>query len=167
MVDVRSRRLVRCVINGVTIQGALEEYMPPEVEKQYEEAKGGRFVPDEILAGLSVGRSSYKLTGISVELLATMGVSEGELVESTVMISVEDENGAVRSIRHEESGRVVSVKEDAIKPGVEGATLEFSPRAYKRSENGAVSYDIDRKTQKCVVGGRDLLLEHRQAVDLP
>ncbi|WP_027858381.1 phage major tail tube protein [Marinobacterium jannaschii] len=166
MADTRVTRLTRAIINGNPVMGELEGYTPPPVEKEMEDAKGGRFFAEKIMTGLKVGDASFKLSGVPVEVLQAMGVTRGESCEITVLGVTIDEDGVELPQRWEHSGEIISIKQDEVKPGKESRTLEYSCKAYKHMDGGKVIYDLNTRTQKCVVGGKDLLENARKLVEM-
>jgi P2 family phage contractile tail tube protein len=166
MADTRVYRLVRAIINGIPVMGSLDGYTPPPLEKEMEEAKGGRFLADEIMVGMKKGNASLKISGVTPGIIKAMGVSRAESCEITVLGAARDEEGVEVPLRWEHSGEVVSINSDEIKPGKMSHTLEFSCKSYTHTDNSEVLYDIDARTQKCVVGGVDLLEQSRANVEL-
>lgn len=166
MADTRVYRLVRCIINGLPFMGELESYTPPEVKKTMEDAKGGRFVAGEVAVGVEKLTGSIKLTGATAEVLRAQGVAVDEMVEIAVLGSSEDEDKIKLPLRWEHTAEITSIKSGEVKPGKFDHTIEFSCRAYKHTDSGRTIYDIDVKTQKCVIGGVDQLAVHRAFVEL-
>lgn len=166
MADTRVTRLVRAVINGHPVMGELEGYTPPPVEKEMEESRGGRFFAEKIMTGVKVGDASFKLAGISAGVLEAQGISRSESCEITVLGAAIDEDGVETPQRWEHSGEIISIKRDEVKPGKESYTLEYSCRAFKYVDGGKTWHDLNARTQKCVVGGVDLLEVSRKLVEL-
>lgn len=164
MADTRQIILVRALVNGFPVMGALEGFSAPSVEKSTEGNKGGRFVGYETVVGAEVSDWTLTLSGASPELIESMG--DGEGAEVTVMESIKGDDGSKVPRQHQMSGEVTKAELGEIKPGKEGLTLSGSPYAYTLTENGKVIHDINAKTQKCVVGGKDLLEDARRHVDL-
>jgi phage tail tube protein FII len=144
----------------------LDEYNPPDIEKEMEDAKGGRFVGGEVFVGLKKGTASLKLMDVNSGILQAMGVSRSQSCEITVLASALDEDGVELPLRWEHSGEVISIKSDGVKPGKSSHTLEFSVKSYKHVDGVFVAYDINERTQKCIVGGVDLLEVARLNVGL-
>jgi phage tail tube protein FII len=166
MADTRVFRLVRAIINGYPVMGELEGYSPPDIEKEMEEAKGGRFVAGEVFVGLKKGPATLKLTGVGPLVMKSMGVSRSESCEITVLASAIDEDGIELPMSWSHSGEIISIKSDEVKPGKFSHSLEFSVKSFVHIDGGVVIYDINERTQKCVVGGKDLLETSRANVVL-
>lgn len=164
MADTRNIRLVRAMINGFEIMAALEGFTPPSVEKTTDEDKGGRFISMKTVTGIEIGDWTLNLSGASPELIASMG--EGENTEITVLESIKGDDGSEVPRSHEMSGEVLKSELGEIKPGKESLTLSGSPYAYTMKENRQIIHDINKKTQKCIVGKKDLLATARRHVGL-
>lgn len=166
MADARTYRLVRAVINGLPVMGELESYTPPEVKRIMEDVKGGRFIASEIAIGLEKLTGEIKLSGVTAELLASQGVEVDEFSEITVLGSAEDADKVKTPMKWEHTCEITSIKSSEVKPGKFDHTIAFSCRAYKHTDTNTVIYDINTKTQKCVIGGKDLLEQHRANVEM-
>jgi len=164
MADTRQIVLVRALVNGFPVMGSLEGFSPPAVEKTTEDNKGGRFIGHKTVVGAELGDWSLTLTTSSPELIKSM--ADGDGAEVTVMQSIKGDDGVEVPRQHQMSGEILKAEDGEIKPGKEGMTLSGSPYAYTLTENGQVVHDINAKTQKCVVGGKDLLADARRNVDL-
>ena len=164
MGDSRKKILVRAIVNGFPVQAALESFSPPSVEKTTEDEKGGRFVGLKSVVGVELGEWSLTLTGAHAELISAMG--DGDQAEVTVLESVKSDDGAELPRSHAMSGEVTKAEEGDVKVGKESLTLTGTPFAYTLKENSVVVHDINAKTQKCVVGGKDLLETARRHVDI-
>lgn len=164
MADSRKIVLVRALVNGLPVMGALEGFTPPGVEKTTEDNKGGRFVGYKTVMGAELGDWTLTLSGASPALIEAMG--DGDQAEVTVLESIEGDDNVKVPRSHQMSGEVTKAELGEIKPGKEGLTLSGSPYAYTLTENGKVIHDINAKTQKCIIGGKDLLEDARRHVDL-
>ncbi len=166
MSDTRNHRLVRAIINGFPFMGGLEGYTPPAVTKVTEESKGGRFVAGEVVVGLEKLTGEIKLSGATAELLSSHGVEVGEFSEITVLGSSEDADKNKAPLKWEHTCEITSIKSGEVKPGKFDHTVAFTCRAYKHTDGPQLIYDINVKTQTCVIGGKDLLEQHRANVEM-
>lgn len=166
MSDTRNYRLVRAIINGQPFMGALEGFTPPTVSKKTEESRGGRFVSGETVVGLEKLTGEIKLSGVTAELLMSQGLEAGEYSEITVLGSAEDSDKQRQPLKWEHTCEITHIKSAEIKPGKFDHTLAFTCRAYRHTDNGQVVYDINVRTQTCLIGGKDLLAEHRANVEM-
>jgi phage tail tube protein FII len=164
MSDSRNIVLVRALVNGLPVMAGLESFSPPMVEKTTEDDKGGRFVSIKSVTGVTLGDWTLTLTNGAAEFIRAMG--EGENAEITVLLSVKGDDGIKTQIKHEMSGEVLKAETGDIKVGKDSLTITGSPFAYTYTEGGSIVHDINGRTQKCVVGGKDLLTVARGHVDL-
>lgn len=164
MADKRNVVLLRAIINGFPVMAALDGFNPPPVEKTTEDAKGGRFIGHKHVVGATMGDWSLSLSGASPEAIMSMGV--GEQCEVTVMGSIEGDDASKVPVKYEMSGHVVKADQGEVKQGENKLTLTGSPYAYTHTENRKIIHDINAKTQKCIIGGEDMLAEHRRNVGM-
>lgn len=166
MSDTRTYRLVRAVINGLPFMGELEGYTPPEVKRVMEDVKGGRFVASEIAVGLEKLTGEIKLSGATADLLASQGIEVDQFSQITILGSSEDAEKNTAPLKWEHTCEITSIKSGEVKPGKFDHTIAFSCRAYKHTDDGKVIYDINAKTQQCIIGGKDLLEAHRTNLEI-
>jgi phage tail tube protein FII len=164
MPDSRNIVLVRALVNGLPVMAGLESFSPPVVEKTTEDDKGGRFVGIKTVVGATLGDFTLTLTSSDAQFIRAMG--EGEAAEVTVLGSIKADDGTSVQIKHEMSGEILKADHGDIKVGKDSLTITGSPFAYTYTEGGSIVHDINGKTQKCVMGGKDLLAEARGHVDL-
>ena len=164
MADSRNIVLVRALVNGMPVMAGLESFSAPSVEKTTEDDKGGRFVSIKSVVGVTMGDWTLTLTNGAAEFIRAMGA--GEHAEVTVLLSIKGDDGTKTQIKHEMSGEVLKAEGGDIKVGKDSLTITGTPYAYTLTQGGSVVHDINGKTQKCIVGGHDLLAEARSHVDL-
>ena len=164
MADGRNLVLLRAYVNGYPVMASLEGFTPPPVEKVTEEYKGGRYIAEKRVIGVTLGDWTLTLVGADADIIGAMGL--GDDCEVTVLGSVRDENGESVPQKYEVSGECTSADEGDLKPGKQSTTLKGSPYAFTKTEGSRVVHDINTRTQKAVVGGKDLLANDRRNVDL-
>ena len=164
MADGRNMVLLRAYLNGFPIMASLEGFTPPPITKETEDMKGGRFIAEPRVIGLTMGDWSLNLAGADADLVNSMG--NGRDNELTVEGSVENEDGSATKIEYNCSGEVTVVDEGEIKVGKQSVTVTGKPYAYRKKEAGNIVHDVNNRTQKAVVGGTDLLERHRKNVSL-
>lgn len=164
MADKRHLVLLRALVNGFPVMASLEGFSPPVVEKTTDDSKGGRFVGYKRVTGATVSDWSMTLSGASAELINAMGL--GEDCEVTVLGSIEGDDGRKIPVKHQMSGEMTKADPGELKQGEDKITLTGSPFAYTFTEDRKTVHDINAKTQKCVIGGKDILADHRRNVSL-
>lgn len=164
MADSRHIELMRAEINGFEVMASLEGFTAPDPEKITAEVKGGLFVGYKKTVGATLPDWSLSLSGASAELVKAMGV--GEDCEVTVYASIKGDDGTSVPAKYEMSGEVIKADKGEAKVGEEKLTLTGSPYAYTFTENNRVVHDVNAKTQKCVIGGKDILEKARRNVGM-
>jgi len=168
MAGQRSRITRQGIINGQPLVKELDEFTPPEIKKTMQETRGGSFIPGEIMVGLEKMNCKFKVKGANQELLAAFGLSAGELCQTDVKESHEDEDGNKFAIAYSVTGEIISVTESVSKMGeLPDVEFEMAVSAYKKTESGKVVYDIDRNAQILNLGAGDLMAEHRRNIGMP
>ena len=168
MAGQRSRKLLGATVNGQPLLAEIEELTPPEVKKIMEEARGGKFITDEIMVGIEKLTYELKIQGASVDLLKAYGLKQGEVCQVDVKSAEQDKQGSNYAIHYSMSGEIVGVKEESVKMGSKpSVTISGSLTAYKKTENGTTLYDINTATQVIDLGSGDIMVEHRRNAGLP
>jgi len=168
MAGQRSRKLLAATVNGHPLLAEIDEFTPPEVKKVMEEARGGKFIADEIMVGIEKLGYEIKLLGATADLLSAYGLKQGDICQVDVKASEQDKDGNKFAIHYSLSGEIVSVKDETVKMGSKpGANISGSLIAYKKTEGGKTVYDINTKTQVIDLGQGDIMAEHRRNVGLP
>lgn len=164
----RTRLIFTATLQGLPLMATIEEYTPPPLEFDTEEHRGGRFLPEEMMTGLKALTSTIKLQGVGLPIMAVLALSPGDEVLLTVQESGEDQDGNPWSTVHVQSGKIKKLSDDAIKMGEKPMTeLELALRTYTRLDDGVPMTDIDTRTQKIVIGGKDILKSARRLALLP
>lgn len=143
---------------------SLESFTPPDPEKITADVKGGMFVGYKKVVGASMPDWSLSLSGASADLIKSMGA--GTECEVTVYASVKGDDGSSVPVKYEMSGEVTKADKGEVKVSEDKLTLTGSPYAYTFTENNRVVHDVNAKTQKCVIGGKDLLEKARRNVGM-
>ncbi len=167
MAGQRSRITRHAMIKGHPLIKELDEFTPPEIKKVMQETRGGSFIPGEIMVGLEKMNSKWKVKGANQALLSAYGLAPGENCQVDIKESHQDEDGNSFAITYSLTGEIISVTESASKMGeLPDHDMEMSVIAYKKTEDGKVIYDIDRKAQILNLGNGDLMEVHRRNVGI-
>jgi hypothetical protein len=168
MLTNRTRQIITATLQGIPLMATIEEYTPPPIEFDMEEHRGGRFLPEEMAAGLKAMVGKIKLQGIGLPILASLGLSPGDDVLLTVQEAGVDQDDEEWFTYHTQSGKLRKLDESPLKMGDKPMTeLEISLRTYTRLENGVPLIDVDARTQKVIIGGKDMLKGARRLALMP
>ena len=167
MAGQNTRMLLTANINGQPLLSEVADFTPPVITKAMESARGGKFIPDEIMVGIEQMEYSIKLNGATVDVLKNYGLSQGEVCQVDVKEALQDKDGNKSMVHYSLSGEIKTVDEGTVSMGSKPeVTLTASPFAYKKTHGGVVLYDINTKTQVIDLGSGDIMAEHRRAVGL-
>ncbi|EOE3388222.1 phage major tail tube protein [Pseudomonas aeruginosa] len=163
----RVRQLITATLQGLPLMATIEEFEPPKIEMEVEEMRGGRFISEEMAVGMKSLSAKLTLNGIGLPIMTALGVSGGDEVMLTVQEVGVDQDDNEWFAYYICSGKLKVFEEKTLKMKDKPVTiLEIMLRSYMRLENGALMTDIDTRTQKVVVNGRDLLKGARRLVAL-
>ncbi|MNJ09744.1 Phage tail tube protein FII [compost metagenome] len=163
----RVRQLITATLQGLPLMATIEEFEPPKIEMEVEEMRGGRFISEEMAVGMKSLSAKLTLNGIGLPIMTALGVSGGDEVMLTVQEAGVDQDDNEWFAYYICSGKLKIFEEKTLKMKDKPVTiLEIMLRSYMRLENGALMTDIDTRTQKVVVNGRDLLKGARRLVAL-
>ncbi|BBV99904.1 Phage tail tube protein FII [compost metagenome] len=163
----RVRQLITATLQGLPLMATIEEFEPPKIEMEVEEMRGGRFISEEMAVGMKSLSAKLTLNGIGLPIMTALGVSGGDEVMLTVQEAGVDQDDNEWFAYYICSGKLKVFEEKTLKMKDKPVTiLEIMLRSYMRLENGALMTDIDTRTQKVVVNGRDLLKGARRLVAL-
>lgn len=161
------RKLMAATINGQPLLSEIDEFGPPAISKVMEEARGGQFIAGEVFVGIEKMSWTMKVNGATTDMLTAYGLEQNEICQVDVKTSEQDRDGNTIAIHYSLSGEIVKVDEESVKMGSKpGVTITGSPFAYKKTQNGAVLYDINVKTQVIDLGKGDVMSEHRRNAGL-
>ena len=167
MAGQRARKLLAANVNGLPLMAEVEELTPPEIKKMMEESRGGKLMADEIMVGLEKMTFELKISGPNATLLSNYGLRQGDVCQIDVRASEQDKDGEKYAILYSLSCEITAIKEETVKMGSKPMhTLSGTCRAYLKTENGQVIYDINTTTQVIDLGAGDIMQEHRRNVGL-
>ena len=147
--------------NGVPLIGKTKEYTPPVVEKIMDTVADGRFIESQRVKGYKLNNWSFSHEGLSAELAGQFNLTVGEPFNITFKESVEDSGGDIIQRVHEITGEIIKREKEANKAGNEDIwKTEGTADTYKLTINGSVIEDINVKTQKFVIAGKDIMSNH-------
>lgn len=168
MATERTRMMIAATLNGLPLMAQIEDFEPPNIAKVMEEARGGRFAPEQIMVGLEKLDAKLKVLGAGFPILIVAGVSIGDQVMLDVREAGKDLDGNSYSTWHSLGGEVVALTEDPVKMGQKPTTsLAFAPYRYTRLENAVPVIDINLRTQKINLGAGDIMEDIRRLVLMP
>ena len=162
-----ARKLLAANVNGQPLLGEMGDFTPPNITKTMESARGGKFIPDEVMVGIEQMEYSLQIFGATAELLQNYGLSADEVCQVDVKEALEDKDGNKSVVHYSLSGEIKTVAEGTVSMGSKPeVTISGSPFAYKKTQDGKILYDINTKTQVIDLGKGDIMAEHRRAVGL-
>lgn len=154
----RARQIITATLQGLPLCAQIEEYEPPSIEMEMEEMRGGRFIPEEMAVGMKALTGKLTLQGIGLPIMLALGLEVGDDILLTVQEAGVDQDDVEWFTYHVQGGKLKSLKEKTLKMKDKPVTeLEIALRTYTRIEGGMPVIDIDTRTQKIVINGRDIL----------
>lgn len=164
----QARMIITGTLQGVPVLEQLEEFSPPDIEREMQDVRGGRYIADAIATGVKRLSASVTLNGASWALIGSLGIGVGDEVMLDVRESGRMTNGGTYSKYHSLGAKVEKITEKTVKMGDLPATeLTLAPYRYTRTENGVPVININTRTQVLMIGGVDLMAEIRRLVMLP
>ena len=164
----RVRQIITATLQGLPLHATIEEYEPPAIEMDMEEMRGGRFIPEEMAVGMKVLTGKLTLQGVGLPIMLALGVEVGDDILLTVQEAGVDQDDNEWFTYHVQGGKLKSLKEKTLKMKDKPVTeLEIALRTYTRIENAVPVIDIDTRTQKIVINGRDILKGARRLALMP
>lgn len=161
----RVRQAIAATLQGLPLMETIEEFEPPKIDFDMETQTGGRFLPEEMAKALKALQSKLQLQGVGLPIMLALGVSIGDDILLQVREGGKDIEGNTYSTWHTIGGRLQLLEEDKLKMGSKPVTnLGLAVRTYMRQENGVIVIDIDARTQKIVINGKDIMADVRRAV---
>lgn len=162
----RVRQFIAATLQGLPLHLTIEDYDPPAVEFEMEEMRGGRFIAEEMAKGGKVLTSKLTLQGMGAPIMLAIGATDEIILN--VRETGKDQDGKAWFTYHTVSGTFKSLKDKTLKMGDKPAQeLEIAVRTYMRVEDGVMVVDIDTRTQKFWLNGKDILADARRAALLP
>ncbi|NPZ19503.1 phage tail protein [Pseudomonas aeruginosa] len=161
----RVRQMIAATLQGLPLMQTVEEFDPPVIDFEMEEMGGGRFVTEEMIKGLKSLTAKITLQGVGLPIMTALGVSGGDNVMLTVQEAGEDGDGDTWVSYHVCSGKLKRFEEKTLKMKDKKVTvLEIALVTYSRLEMGVPVIDINTRTQKVVINGRDMIKGARRLV---
>lgn len=155
-------------VDGRGQAGQLQEYNPPKLTLQTEEARmGGMDVPIDLTMGMEKLVADFTLIGYDKDVLALFGVVEGAFVPLTVRGALESFDGTVTPVVHTMRGKITELDKGTWTPG-QPAPLKgtMSLVYYKEQHGSTVIHEIDVENMVRVVNGVDALAKIRSALGM-
>lgn len=158
MFSNRVRQIITATLQGLPLMATIDEFEPPKIEMETEEMRGGRFISEEMATGIKALTAKLTLNGTGLPIMMALGVTGGDEIMLTVQEAGVDQEDNEWFAYYICSGKLKIFEEKTLKMKDKPVTiLEISLRTYQRLENGALMTDIDTRTQKIVINGRDIL----------
>lgn len=162
----RVRQFIAATLQGIPLSLTIEDFDPPAVELEMEEMRGGRFIAEEMAKGGKVLTSKLTLQGMGAPIMLAIGATDEIILN--VRETGKDQDNKLWFTYHTLSGSFKSLKDKTLKMGDKPAQeLEIAVRTYNRIEDGVMVVDIDTRTQKFWLNGKDILEDARRAALLP
>lgn len=162
----RVRQFIAATLQGLPLHLTIEDYDPPAVEFEMEEMRGGRFIAEEMAKGGKVLTSKLTLQGMGAPIMLAIGATDE--IYLNVRETGVDQDQKPWFTYHTVSGTFKALKDKTLKMGDKPAQeLEIAVRTYQRIEDGVLVVDIDTRTQKFWLNGKDILADARRAALLP
>lgn len=154
----RVRQIITATLQGLPLMATIEEFEPPKIDMETEEMRGGRFVSEEMATGMKALSAKLTLNGIGLAIQSVLGVTGGDEIMLTVQEAGVDQDDNEWFTYYVCSGKLKVFEEKTLKMKDKPVTvLEIMLRSYQRLENGVPMTDIDTRTQKVIVNGKDML----------
>lgn len=164
----RQRMSLGGTLSGYPLMHTLEEFEPVVLEKEMEMAQGGRFVPEQMMVGLKEMTARVTLSGGGIEIVAALGITEGDTVELDVIEALKDLEGNRYQVWHRVSGEITKVERNTVKmKDKPQLTYTIAPVATSCRENGVILHDIDLRRQVINLGQGDIMEPYRRMVLSP
>ncbi|EOJ3048125.1 phage major tail tube protein [Pseudomonas aeruginosa] len=158
MLTNRVRQLITATLQGLPLNATIDDYDPPPIEFDMEEMRGGRFIAEEMATGLKVLTSKITLQGVGLPIMTALGLSPGDDILLSVQEAGVDQDDNEWFTYHVQGGKLKKLEEKTLKMGDKPVTiLEIALRTYTRLEMGVPVIDIDTRTQKVIINGKDML----------
>lgn len=163
----RQLKIMAATLEGHPLLEEIDSYTAPNVEFATTESRGGRFAARNLKVGLNAMEASIALNGADSALYADLSPVDGEEIELYVRRAMRTESGGAVAVKDWVTGTVRQVEEKESKMGeLPQRTVHLDVVAFKRTEDGKTTYDIDVKTQKINLGQGDIMAKFRQAAEI-
>lgn len=155
-------------VDGKGYAGQLQEFTPPKLTLQTEDARlGGMDMAVELTMGMEKLEADFTLISYDRDVLALFGVAEGSTVPLVVREALESFDGTVTPVVHTMRGKIKELDPGTHKPG-EVAPLKASLALtyYKQAHGGTTVHEIDPVNMVRVINGVDALAAQRGALGI-
>jgi P2 family phage contractile tail tube protein len=156
-------------VDGMGGVGEYEEIKLPDIEFEMKDYTGGGMIsPVKIDMGLKALETELTAGGWMPDVLATMGRRTLDGVPIMFLGSVQnDASGDIDAVEIHMRGRIEKAERDAAKQGdINKQKFKFTLAYYKEVWNGAVKVELDPLNMICVVGGTDVMSQHKTNIGL-
>lgn len=154
----RVRQIITATLQGLPLTAQIEDYDPPPIEFDMEEMRGGRYIAEEMATGMKVLTAKITLQGVGLPIMTALGLSPGDDILLNVREAGVDQEDNEWFTYHDQGGKLKKLEEKTLKMGDKPVTvLEIALRTYTRLEMGVPVIDIDTRTQKVIINGKDML----------
>jgi len=155
-------------VDGRGYAGQLQEFNPPKLTLQTEDARlGGMDTPVELTMGMEKLEADFSLIGYDRNVLGHFGVREGAQVPFVVREGLESRDGTVTPVKHTMRAKIKELDSGTHKPG-EVAPLKamLALSYYKLEHGGVVIHEIDPENMVRTINGVDALADMRGALGI-
>lgn len=162
------------LINGIPVKLEITELQEPKIEKVMTTVEGGGFGKREVWVGMeAMSDAKFTLKGATPELMASLGLHNGQKVPVNILDSLQDGKGTQYKIEHNWEGDLKSAAETGAK--ATGGDSAMSSRelvfaALDEAEkivNGKVEYRCNAIIDEYDLGDGDVMLNHRRSTGQP
>ncbi|MEZ8201694.1 phage major tail tube protein [Vibrio splendidus] len=162
------------LINGIPVKLEITELQEPKIEKVMATVEGGGFGKREVWVGMeAMSDAKFTLKGATPELMASLGLHNGQKVPVNILDSLQDGKGTQYKIEHNWEGDLKSAPETGAK--ATGGDSAMSARelvfaALDEAEkivNGKVEYRCNAIIDEYDLGDGDVMLNHRRSTGQP
>ncbi|MCL2345568.1 MAG: phage major tail tube protein [Desulfobulbus sp.] len=155
-------------VDGKGYAGVATEVNLPKLKRKTEEHRaGGMDGPVKIGMGMEMLDGSFKLSGISPEVLAFFGLADDTALDCSFRGAFKDLKGEVVGAIATFRGMIDEVDSGSWKPGEKSeTTFNLAPSYYKLEVDGEVVYELDPANNIRVINGNDEAEEERAAIGM-
>lgn len=154
----RVRQGLAATLQGLPLMQTIEDFDPPPIEFEMEELQGGRYIAEEMAKGMKSLTAKITLQGVGLPIITALALSRGSNILLTVQDVGVDEDDDEWFTYHICGGKLKKFEEKTLKMKDKPVTvLEIALNTYTRTENGVPMVDINTRTQKCMIGGVDII----------
>lgn len=154
--------------DGRSYIGKAKGFQPPELTLKTEEyLAGGMIAAKKVKMGLETMTTTFTLGGYHKEVIAKLGLAEGNTPSLTARGALEDSDGTIHSVEAVMRGQVTSLKPSEWKATeMSELPVEMDLDYYEWRQDGEVIHQIDIENMIWVVDGTDQLQAQRDALGI-